>query len=115
MTRLRAHIAVLLITVLTLTGHSMAIARGAPGPSGFIELCTGGSPVMVAIDENGEPTGASHICPDYTLTLQNAVIAQAQAARPLELSYVRLSFVHVSAVVSLPRPVPAARGPPGLI
>lgn len=70
MTRTRSYIAWLLIAVLTLTGHSMAMARGASPVAGYLELCTGTGPVMVAIDSEGEPTGESHICPDFSLLLQ---------------------------------------------
>ncbi|MBR9843632.1 MAG: hypothetical protein GYB25_10750 [Rhodobacteraceae bacterium] len=73
MNRLRQPLAILLVAVLVLTGHSMAIARGMPMPADQIELCTGSGPVMMAVDAEGNPTGPAHICPDFSLSLLNAV------------------------------------------
>jgi hypothetical protein len=55
---------VLLALMLVLTGQSMAIARGTPGPSGELVLCTGSGPITILVDENGQPVGQAHICPD---------------------------------------------------
>jgi hypothetical protein len=85
MTRIRTHIALLLIAVLTLTGHSMAIARGMPGAAGYMELCTGTGPVMVAVDSQGEPTGAAHICPEFSLMLMEMVATPPVLAVPITL------------------------------
>ncbi|TNF19700.1 MAG: hypothetical protein EP318_13825 [Rhodobacteraceae bacterium] len=59
----------LLALLLGLTAQSMALARGASGAVDEIILCTGSGPIMVAVDENGEPTGRAHICPEFTLSL----------------------------------------------
>ncbi|MCH2250595.1 MAG: hypothetical protein MK042_12450 [Cognatishimia sp.] len=115
MTRLRSHIAFVLIFVLTLTGHSMAIARGASGPAGFMELCTGAGPVMVAIDEHGEPTGESHICPEFSLMLQNALDGDAPEAQPVAVSVTRICCPSVISLVSVSRLSPSARAPPFLV
>jgi hypothetical protein len=115
MTRLRNHIALLLIAVLTLTGHSMALARGSTGTAGFIELCVGTEPVVIAIDENGEPTGESHICPEFSLMLQTLVEtaplieAQAEFTNAYLCSYAN-PLLDAAAFVS-----PSARAPPVLI
>jgi len=73
MIRLRTYIAILLVSVLGLTSHSMAIARGMPTASGYMELCTGTGPVMMPVDADGNPTGPSHICPEFSLSLMDAV------------------------------------------
>ena len=101
--------------MLTLTGHSMAIARGASGPAGFMELCTGAGPIMVAIDENGEPTGESHICPEFSLMLQNALDGDAPAALPVAFSATRICCPTVILFVSVNRLSPSARAPPVLV
>ena len=115
MTRLRFHIAFILIFVLTLTGHSMAIARGASGPAGFMELCTGAGPVMVAIDEHGEPPGESHICPEFSLMLQNAVGGDVPAALPVAFSATRICCPSVRVLVTVTHLSPSARAPPVLV
>lgn len=81
----------LMALLLVLTGQSLAAARGAPGPAGEIVLCTGAGPVTVLVDENGQPVGHAHICPDCTMQLLAAVAGQAGAplvldARPLGLA-----------------------------
>lgn len=70
----RSLLALLLSLVLVLTAQTMAMARGAPGPAGQMELCTGSGVVIVTLDENGDPVGRPHICPDYALHLLSAVV-----------------------------------------
>lgn len=115
MTILRSYIALLLIAVMTLTGHSMAMARGAPGPSGFMELCTGGGPIMVAVDEHGEPTGASHICPEFSLMLQDAIGGVDAAAAPAEFRSTLICCTALALGTSFYDGEASARGPPTLV
>lgn len=77
----RPCLAVLLCLLLVLTGQSLAVARVLPGPSGQVALCTGSGPVMVHVDENGEPTAPPHFCPDGALSLLNAVAAPETATQ----------------------------------
>lgn len=74
MTWMRNQIAILLVAVLVLTGHSMAVARGMPTASGQMVLCTGEGPLVVPVDEQGNPTGPAHICPDCSLTVLDYVV-----------------------------------------
>lgn len=67
--RIRTSLAALLVGVLVLTGHSMAVARGMPGAAGYVEYCIGQSAVMVPVDADGTPTGAPHICPEFSASL----------------------------------------------
>ena len=55
----------------------MAAARAAPGPEGHIILCTGTGPVSVLVDADGQPTGATHLCPDCALSQLQALVATA--------------------------------------
>ena len=73
MKRLRQYIALLLAAALLMTGHSAAASRFAPDATGQVILCTGSGPVSVYVDENGEPTGAPHICPDCITHLLDLV------------------------------------------
>ncbi|MGB7241500.1 MAG: hypothetical protein WBC93_05345 [Sulfitobacter sp.] len=70
MTR-RSHpiLAICLTVLLTVTGHSMAIARGATAATGQMTLCTGDGPVLIYTDADGQPTTAPHFCPDCALTV----------------------------------------------
>jgi hypothetical protein len=64
----RAYLGILLALMLAFTGQSMAVARGTPSASGQIVLCTGTGPISVLVDENGQPVGKPHICPDCALS-----------------------------------------------
>lgn len=98
--------------VLVLTGQSMAIARGTPGPSGQIELCTGTGPVMVSVDENGQPVGPPHICPDAATALFAAHWdGDTRTARPVARALV-LRPAGLAPVIAAQSPAPQARGPP---
>ncbi|MDC0738145.1 hypothetical protein N6L24_07630 [Cognatishimia sp. SS12] len=114
MTMLRRYIAYGLVAVLLLTGQGMAVARGMPTAVGYMELCTGTGPDMVPVDANGQPTGAPHICPEFSLMLMQGVIAdvdlpswQAPAApfRPALFTQAPAERVAFAA---------SARGPPVL-
>lgn len=111
----RSHIALVLIAVLTLTGHSMAVARGMPTASGMMELCTGTGPIMVPVDAEGQRTGPSHICPEFSLSLMDLVaIVPATPSRPVGKG------VWIAPVkqhdIRMIRPIVAvARGPPVIL
>ncbi|TDE39546.1 hypothetical protein [Antarcticimicrobium sediminis] len=72
---LRTYLGLLLVAAMVFTSHSMAMARGATGPAGQIVLCTGTGPVAVYVDEDGQPIGRPHICPDCALHLLAAIAA----------------------------------------
>ena len=113
----RRHILPWVLSLLiALTGQAAAVAHAAPGPSGQIELCTGTGPVMVYVDENGEPMGSPVYCPDFALSLILALDAAPVLPMP------------VDAVISQYRPEVAravlwiqvsqhrlARGPPPVV
>lgn len=112
MIRLRASLAILLVTVLVMTGHSMAIARGMPTASGYMELCTGTGPVMVPMDAEGNPTGPAHICPEFSLSLLDAVAPVPALAVPVESRGRRIGAAK-DVIFRVIRPVDAsARAPP---
>ncbi|MBR9650977.1 hypothetical protein IT775_07580 [Thalassobius aquimarinus] len=66
---MRPYVALLLALMLTLTGQSMAVARGMPNAAGEIVLCAGSGPISVLVDEDGQPVGRPHICPDCALSI----------------------------------------------
>lgn len=67
---------VVLAFLLVLTTQSMAVVRAAPDASGQIVLCTGGGVVTVFLDENGNPVGPPHVCPDCLAQLLDVDLAQ---------------------------------------
>ncbi len=88
---LRFPLALMLSLLMALTGYGLATARGASGAVDQVELCIGGGPVMVYLDENGQPVAPPHYCPDGALTLLAGVVppelvlreAAAQAEVPV--------------------------------
>ncbi|WP_299351863.1 hypothetical protein [uncultured Shimia sp.] len=112
MIRLRKQIAILLVAVLVLTGHSMAIARGMPTASGVMELCTGSGPVMIAVDAEGNPTGHTHICPEFSLSLMDAVAPVPALAVPVETRGQKITSVHDVSLGVIRAVEASARAPP---
>jgi hypothetical protein len=91
----------------------MAVARGMPGPSGQIQICTGHGPVMVYVDETGAPSGPPVLCPDGALSLIQGLLDLPQV---LGVSHLQTALRHTRAEPrqqGVPAPVPQARGPPG--
>ncbi len=104
----------ILALVLILTGQSMAVMRMMPGPTGEMVLCTGTGPITVLTDENGQPVGPPHICPDCAMSMMAAHWdTPTQPLRPMA-RHVPLR----PGTMALPRtaaaPSAQARGPPVL-
>ena len=112
MTWMHRQIAILLMAVLVLTGHSMAIARGMQGSVGLMELCIGDSAVMVAVDGEGNPTGYSHICPEFSLSLMDAVAPVPALALPVEMRGRKIESVHEVSLGVIRAVRTSARAPP---
>ena len=104
----------LLVALLCVTAQGMAVARGAPGASGTLEICGSTGPAMVDLDASGKPLGPPHLCPDWAMSLLNAGLPPVPAAvlpatlRPLTLQPVRAALASDAA---LP-PRASARAPP---
>ncbi|QIZ80555.1 hypothetical protein [Thalassovita gelatinovora] len=111
---MRSYLALVLAALLTLTGQSMAVARGMPNAAGEIVLCTGFGPISVLVDQNGQPVGKPHICPDYALSLFALHEGPPlQFLRPL--GQVVTLQIETGRVVAMGDIVPAtARGPPAI-
>lgn len=101
-----------LILLVVLTGQGLAVARGAPGPTGQVELCTGSGPVMVDLDETDAPVGPPHLCPDYALSLILLVAGPEMTAVRVETPR-RLHAVRADLQNPVrPQPRMVARAPP---
>lgn len=116
MTRsLRTYFALFLALILGLTSHSLAMARTMPGPSGQVELCTGTGPVTIYVDEDGQPVGRAHFCPDCALHFLSGVIPpDVDLERIASCSGLDVCCLSHSAA-SAPQITAAARGPPCMI
>ena len=104
---------VALVLALTLTGQSMAMARGATDAAGQMVICTGAGVVVVHVDAEGNPTGPPHICPDCALTVIAALEAPDSLDIPASGAWERARVT----AHDLPMPgeaaqIPLARGPP---
>ena len=102
--------------LIVVTGQAAAVAHAAPGPMGQIELCTGAGPVMVYLDEDGEPVGPPVYCPDFALSLILAL--DAAPVLPVPISAEGRGAEVAPVVQSVPATlalIQLARGPPSLI
>ena len=101
-----------LVLLLALTSQSMALARMAPDPSGQVVLCTGNGPVMVYTDDDGQPVGPPHVCPDCAFGAFLAVEPPVMAGA-WDRTERRLATVPVRTIDALrPVAVRRARAPP---
>ena len=113
MTRgLRIFVAVALSVMLVFTSHSMAVARGMPGPDGQMVICTGQGPVMISVDANGNPVGPPHICPDAALSLLKMALVTPDTAGPAPQTYQKLSLAEVALDSGTRAVLAQARSPP---
>ncbi len=106
------YLAGLLALVLVLTGQSMAIARGAGMPDGSMQICTGSGPVMIYVDDNGQPVAPPHLCPDAALGFFDTVaLPPIIPLRPLGFVVDGFELVQ-DGPVALWTMAATARGPP---
>lgn len=84
MTRLARITAFTLALIVAITSQQLAVARGtAMTAAGEVVLCTGQGIVTVAVDDQGNPIGPVHICPDCALSLMAAVAAPLAGSTPV--------------------------------
>ncbi|NVO57245.1 hypothetical protein HW561_15740 [Rhodobacteraceae bacterium B1Z28] len=101
--------------LLVLTGQAVAASRGMEQAVGQMVLCTGTGPVVVYMDENGQPTSSPQYCPDYAQILLGAV---AVAHTPVPQAPQRATPTpqrRVGNLIALPVPRQPARAPPAFI
>lgn len=110
---MRIWLAVSLALMLSLTSQAMAVMRGTPGPAGEIVLCTGSGPISVQVDENGQPVGKPHICPDCALSLFALDAGLPGLPERFLGRGARLGIVETAQGVSIGAVRAVARGPPG--
>ena len=64
MMSLRAVLVLFLVSALSLTGQTMAAAKGANDPAGRLIICQGMAVTLIYVDAEGQPTEAPHFCPE---------------------------------------------------
>lgn len=69
MTKLRSTLILGLAAAFIMLTQSMAFARGQAPAVDQVVICSGGAVLTVAVDENGQPVGPPHICPDCALMM----------------------------------------------
>lgn len=114
--QVRPFLAVAFGLVLALTGHSMAVARGASAATGQMILCIGTQSITVYVDAEGQPTAAPHICPDCVVgAVADITTSFVQSQAPaVFLRYVRVFAVDPKRVDTRYSKY-ASRAPPDLV
>ena len=111
----RRYVALALVAVLVLTGHSMAVARGMPGVAGYAELCLSEAAVMVPVDADGKPTGPPHICPDFAASVFSWVESAGVAVGPVTGAARSLRILRGRYVEAIRSVAVNARAPPVVV
>ncbi len=98
--------------LVILTGMGVAESRGMDRAVGQMVLCTGNGPVMVYVDEDGQPTRAPHYCPDYALSLLGAVHPDQASLPQAPAKTVPELLRRANSLIAAPVPQHPARAPP---
>jgi hypothetical protein len=111
----RKTLALTMALLLILTGQGVAMARGTPGASGRMVVCTGAGLVIIDRDASGHPTGPAHFCPDRALVLLAAVaLAPPRRRVPAPIMRVKPAALALSFLPGHAR-LTSARDPPGTV
>jgi hypothetical protein len=107
-------VAALAILATLLTAGAVGAARGQAMAAGEIVICANGAAVTIAVDAEGNPTGAPHWCPDCVLLLLAGLApAPAPAAALPAAGAAAAAPPAMDRRPAAARPAaPLARGPP---
>lgn len=94
------------------TGQGLAASRGMDRAVGQMVLCTGSGPVVVYMDDEGQPTRAPHYCPDYALNLLGAIHEASIAIPPAPSRVLPTPSPLSQDLIAAPLPRHPARAPP---
>ena len=112
LTRLTGLVLVLLLAV---SGQGLAQGRGDTAAVGQAVICTGTGPVVIYLDDQGQPTGPPRYCPDFAMhgfdLAASVPLASAPARRLTRLPW-SFSYPFPPAQAA---PAAMARGPPRLV
>lgn len=98
--------------ILAATSLTMAVARGQTRIAGEIVICSGYGITTISVDENGDPVGPVHICPDMVLGMMAALEVPAPDLSRPEGSVSRLMATETALPLTRSAPAPRARDPP---
>lgn len=112
---IRPYLAVALGLLMVLTSQSLAVARASSAPAGQMTLCAGTGPVMVYVDQNGEPSGAPHFCPEGALSLIVAVAAPETVMQWMRRETRMSGRGNEVAIITRHNVIWRVRGPPDLV
>ena len=105
-------VAILLAAILAATSLTMAVARGQTRVAGEIVICTGYGLTTVSVDENGDPVGPVHLCPDMVLGMMAALDEAPPVLMRPEGMVVHLEAPEPASLSAQSALIPRARGPP---
>lgn len=112
MTR-RSAVAFSLSLLLLVTAIAFGAARGQTRVAGQVVLCIGGAAVTIEVDEDGQPVGAVHVCPDCALSSLAAVVPLAvESLAPVSFTSLAPRLGPQDRRGPVWRPRGSARGPP---
>ncbi len=98
--------------MVILTGQGLAVSRGMERAVGQMVLCTGSGPVVVYMDEDGQPTRTPQYCPDYALNLLGAIHEASVAVPPAPSRALPAPSLLSQHLIAAPLPRHPARAPP---
>jgi len=105
----------LLALILALTSQTMAVARGQTRIAGEIVICSGYGLTTISVDEDGNPVGPVHICPDMVLGLMAALEVQPPTLTRPEGGVTQLVATETVIPATQSEPRPRARDPPATV
>lgn len=110
---LRNLVAVVMCLAVAAMGFAAAMARGQTQIGEQVTvLCSGGGLVQVTLDADGQPTGATHLCPDLALSLVAAIdLVPPQVLAPDALCTANAPHSSRASSILVPH-ASRARGPP---
>jgi hypothetical protein len=106
------HIALALLLVLT--SQQVALARGA-ATGQLAVICGPAGLIAVALDDQGQPSGMGHYCPDGMLALASTAVPPVVLAAPQGVVASPWAAPVAMLVPHPPLRHGAARGPPALV
>ena len=108
----RSLVAAMAILATVLTAGAVGAVRGQTMAAGEIVICANGAAVTIAVDAEGNPTGAPHWCPDCVISLLAGLPPGPILAAPPARGAVVAGAPVAAWPAAVASPVPPARGPP---
>lgn len=112
---IRTALAILLAVVTVLTSQQMAVARGQTRVGDQVVICSGYGITTAEVDENGNPVGPVHICPDMVLGIFAALDLPAPVLQRPEGRAEALTLRPTETAKGRTAPAARARDPPVVI